>query len=460
MSQCSNLKLDFSPRNFQSSKATLEEWRNDQTKISTLQTLSVRYYWNDDEHDDPVYQDLINALLQFFASGNHLLQNFQTLNWNVESEPPPSLLLIFETNYPSWSIHLKCIPRSPGIFSSPAVTSLTVKLGQNNIALDEKALPNVQSTIQNLKNLKRLRLSVGVSGCIQYNYSTDFADNGGTFPPLEELVLEWFSVTQRCGEYWMNAMDWSHLRVLDFREGSLSIPFLSLLLPIADKLPALESIGMSLPFWMKEDLRKQDDDANSSFSLIRQLFSTARPQSLRDVRIWGCSRLFLPDIINHHGASLKGLSLHEGEVPSEDSQRTPLSVEDLTEIGAYFKGLEVLALDVNISKEHAWPEDVIGALASPLFSSLKKLTVFSLLGISGSPERGSARALATTEEDVKSLSSSLSATSLKEIKVRIGEKRTVRGRPAGWVLWEKDCCKTVTMNREADEWLLSSVNRL
>ena len=234
------------------------------------------------------------------------------------------------------------------------MTSLTAKFYQGELARDETALPNIQSTIQNSKNLKRLHLCVGVSGCVQYSYSTEFSENGGTFPPLEELVLEWFWINQRCGEYWMKAMDWSHLRVLDFREGSLSTAFLSLLLPTADKLPALESLRITLPFFREEELRKQKDDPSSPFSLIRQLFSTARPRSLRDVRIWGYIKLFLPDIINHHGESLKSLSLHEEEMLSEDNQRIPLSVGDLMEIGTTSKGLEALALDVNISKEHAW----------------------------------------------------------------------------------------------------------
>ena len=152
----------------------------------------------------------------------------------------------------------------------------------------------------------------------------------------------------------MGAMDWSRLRVLDFREGSLSTAFLSLLLPTADRLPALESIGMTLPYLREGDLRKQKDDPNSSFSLIRRLFSTARPQSLRDVRIWEHGRLLLPDIIDHHGSSLKSLSLHDEEDSDSDEQRTPLPVEDLMEIGTKFKGLEALSLDVNISEEHTW----------------------------------------------------------------------------------------------------------
>ena len=101
------------------------------------------------------------------------------------------------------------------------------------------------------------------------------------------------------------------------------------------------------------------------------------------------------------------------------------------------------------------PEDVIGALASPMFSSLKKLTVFSLIGISGwHVHEGT---LATTEEDVESLALSLSATSLEGIQVQIGEKRTVRGYPASWVMWEMEHLKTVTMTRQKDEWVLSSI---
>ena len=101
------------------------------------------------------------------------------------------------------------------------------------------------------------------------------------------------------------------------------------------------------------------------------------------------------------------------------------------------------------------PEGVIGTLVSPMFSSLKKLTVFSLIGISGWHEREGT--LATTEEDAESLALSLPATSLEEIQVRIGEKRAVRGYPASWVIWEMEHLKTVTMTRQKDEWVLSSI---
>jgi len=124
-------------------------------------------------------------------------------------------------------------------------------------------------------------------------------------------------------------------------------------------------------------------------------------------------------------------------------------------------GLEALGLDVNISKEHTWPNNILDTLASQKFSSLKKLTVFSLIGIDGETIKGPGGergfAPATTEEDVKNLSSSLSATSLEEIKVRIGEKRTIRGRPMYWVLWETENRKDLTMCREKDGWAFSSI---
>lgn len=97
------------------------------------------------------------------------------------------------------------------------------------------------------------------------------------------------------------------------------------------------------------------------------------------------------------------------------------------------------------------PGDVIDTIASPLFSSLKTLRVFSFTGISGYNERNNASAtsVATTEEDVKNLSVSLGlSTSLDEIKVQIGEKRTVMGFPVPWVMWEESHRRTVTMSRK------------
>ena len=226
-------------------------------------------------------------------------------------------------------------------------------LSQSYIADGGTALSNVQRAIQDSKNIKRLHLSVDVHGCTRSHYGTDFSENGETFPPLEELVLEWFSITQSCGEYWLKAMDWSHLRVLDFREGSFSSQLLSLLLPVKDKLPALESIGMHLPLsWTKDSIQEQRDDPNSFLSVSNQFFTTARP--LLSIRLQGYYRSLLPDILNCQAASLKSLSLHDQEVSRKDCQRIPLSLEELEEIGTKSPGLEMLALDVNISEEHTW----------------------------------------------------------------------------------------------------------
>ena len=226
-------------------------------------------------------------------------------------------------------------------------------MNQSYIADGGIALPNVQRAIQDLKNIKKLHISVDVHGCSRSHYSTDFSENGETFPPLEELVLEWFSITQSCGEYWMKAMDWSHLRVLDFREGSFSSQLLSLLLPVKDKLPALESIGMHLPLSLtKDNVQEQRGDPNSILSVSSQFFSTARP--LLSIRLQGYYRSLLPDILNCHAASLKSLSLHDQESSRKDCQRSPLSLGELEEIGTKSPGLEMLALDMNISKEHTW----------------------------------------------------------------------------------------------------------
>lgn len=106
------------------------------------------------------------------------------------------------------------------------------------------------------------------------------------------------------------------------------------------------------------------------------------------------------------------------------------------------------------------PKNVLDALASTKFSSLKKLTVFSLIGIGGETvdqlDGKHGFAPATTEEDVKNLCSSFSKTSLDEVEVRIGEKRTIRGKPASWVLWENRNRKVLKMSKEKDGWEFSS----
>lgn len=87
--------------------------------------------------------------------------------------------------------------------------------------------------------------------------------------------------------------------------------------------------------------------------------------------------------------------------------------------------------------------------------------MFSLIGICGEITRGPNGerrfSPATTEEDVNTLSSSLSTTPLEEIKVQIGEKRAITGRPMDWVLWENRNHKVLTMGREKDGWVFSSI---
>lgn len=78
MSRHSDLKLVFRTRQeIQSTKATLDEWINDQARIGALHTLSVRSQNRDPDSTD--YQDVINSLIQLFERGKGVLENFQTL---------------------------------------------------------------------------------------------------------------------------------------------------------------------------------------------------------------------------------------------------------------------------------------------------------------------------------------------------------------------------------------------
>jgi len=78
MSQHSVLELEFrTPQEIQSSKATLDEWRDDQARIGALQTLTIRSW--DCDPDNLAYQDFIKSLVRLFESGKSHLQSFQTL---------------------------------------------------------------------------------------------------------------------------------------------------------------------------------------------------------------------------------------------------------------------------------------------------------------------------------------------------------------------------------------------
>ena len=78
MSRHSDLELVFRTRKeIQSTKATLDEYINDQARINVLQTLSVRSQNRDPDSAD--YQDLISSLTQLFERGKGVLENFQTL---------------------------------------------------------------------------------------------------------------------------------------------------------------------------------------------------------------------------------------------------------------------------------------------------------------------------------------------------------------------------------------------
>lgn len=161
------------------------------------------------------------------------------------------------------------------------------------------------------------------------------SDTKTSFPPLEELSLSGFQMSQEESEHWREKLQWSSLKSLTLGPRNM-VAFLSQTTGCAQSLKTLE-----VKRWSDEDTRSDCPPL--------QAFLTAFT-SLESLVVKGY-HIPLEAVGNHPG--LKHLCLHSFEIVDNASSadlRPTYGVEQLEELDERCSHLEALELDSN-SKE-------------------------------------------------------------------------------------------------------------
>ncbi|KAI0454703.1 hypothetical protein F5B21DRAFT_231651 [Xylaria acuta] len=207
----------------------------------------------------------------------------------------------------------------------------------------------------------------GYGGCVRriprFEMVHSFRFSGDeNFPPLEDLSLSGYRLSDDEQEHWQKKLQWSKLRSLTLGP-RYTASFLKLAAGYAKSL---------------RDLKVQvytDADRKTDCPPLEHFLRTFT--SLESLTVKG---YYLPvgPIGNHPG--LKHLCLHSFEPVREDDLRPTLGVEQLQELDESCAYLEALELD--LYRDGEWPEHILKTLATG-FRNLRRLTLHLELGIRG-----------------------------------------------------------------------------
>ncbi|KAI0186296.1 hypothetical protein EV127DRAFT_439460 [Xylaria flabelliformis] len=276
-------------------------------------------------------------------------------------------------------------------------------------------------------------------------FSFQFSSDGKPFPPLEDLSLNGYHLSQNEGGHWAEKMQWSKLRSLSLGPQNTTA-FLQLAINHATFLRDLT-------------VQVYPDDADGQPLLEEFLINHTSLESLTVKGHYVSSR-----VVGFH-TGLKHLCLHSFE-PAEKSQTRPVfcSVQ-LQELNTSCPYLETLEIDLH--RNGTWPEPELKILATK-FKNLRRLILHLELGIAnvevqqgpnGLPEEsvtfiepvlteGSAREMGKQFFDWRSLSSSSSWSSkLSLLVIKTGEplRRVPQWEPA-YVQFERRNADTIEIH--------------
>ncbi|KAI1755774.1 hypothetical protein F4782DRAFT_486940 [Xylaria castorea] len=207
----------------------------------------------------------------------------------------------------------------------------------------------------------------GYGGCVvripHFEMIHSFRFSGDeTFPPLEELLLSGYRLSEDEWEHWRKRFQWSKLRSLTLGP-RYTARFLKLAAGYAKSLRDLDVQVYT------------DADQKTTCPPLEYFLKTFT--SLESLTVKGY-HLPLEPITNHTG--LKHLCLHSFEPVRGDTLRPTLNVEQLQELDRSCAHLETLELD--LYRDGEWPEHILKALATG-FRNLRRLTLHLELGLKG-----------------------------------------------------------------------------
>ncbi|KAF3766427.1 hypothetical protein M406DRAFT_351487 [Cryphonectria parasitica EP155] len=310
-------------------------------------------------------------------------------------------------------------------------------------------------------NIRRLKLDIGMptGGCVVRSPPNEYCGLGfrnGERPlaALEELDLvrypfgapkpaycKGYPLQVPEHDYWVEAFDWSRLKVLRFFGNA------ALALDLLPRLTSLREVALT-------------GDLESLRTFYRQVpagLETMAIRKLEDVEL---------DSILKHGPSLRTLKIHQDEMWSMDKPTMwadcAMNIQALRAIREACPLLEDLSLD--LPREETWPYELLEILAS--FPRLRRLEIWFELGIldQGNPIRPYTTFHAS--QDIYRFLAERSPTKpsrLTELRIHSGAPPPLGfGRPSPRGLWPgrnraEFVCKLSERDDETAEGIFSTI---
>ncbi|KAL2827445.1 hypothetical protein BJY01DRAFT_229112 [Aspergillus pseudoustus] len=262
----------------------------------------------------------------------------------------------------------KPAPEPFGDAPLPSVTKLTVTVspfdegdGQNRRVLV------VQRLLFNCPNVRSLSLTVRwkYGGCVRrrprYPITTSFQFSGTeVFPPIEELLLDGYRISDDEWPHWRDRFEWSRLSSLTLGPQNTS----GVLSRFAGYATALAALSV----------RSYRGERNMDREGLTVFLSSFDSLKMLDLRGYICS---VRAIAQH--SKLETLCLHEDESAGEGSARAVLTVEELEYLDKQCPNLRVLKVDIQRG-DNQLPTTVLTKLATG-FKNLRSLSLHFELGL-------------------------------------------------------------------------------
>ena len=279
-------------------------------------------------------------------------------------------------------------------------------------------------------NLRSLTLNIAMpqGGCVRYSSPTEYCGigfvNGERPPALERLLLihcplgtpsmPGYPGIGAEADYWAEVFDWSRLKYLQISNALIA-------LTLMPKLTALEEVEIAESWWPEK---------------VAQFCQEVQP-TLKRISVQNKDCITMEGVLRH-GATLRGLQVHQNEFWQDKWSEGCISDESLIRIRDSCPLIEELRLNVNRRGE--WPHSTLRLLGS--FPRLRRLTLWFELGMSRDKEEEGVAEPKVTFSAVQWMFGYLRThaptqpSRLEELRVFSGSPSgIVRGRPSPMAFW-------------------------
>ncbi|KAF2866037.1 hypothetical protein BDV95DRAFT_611915 [Massariosphaeria phaeospora] len=322
------------------------------------------------------------------------LEHLQDFSWNARFPIPKGVLSALSTKWPAARLHVtnfdrrepKYLPLDTALLSSPQLYSLaylvcgTIWNSQNELDELRSEFGQLRTCLLQTKRLKSLHLTAWPNMRLDENPHVDDSAwttgpgnldfrEGDVFPALEELILpcDNYSLSRAHCQQWLAAMDWSHMRRLDFGNGCPREPMAALI----GRVPQLKCFCFGFdPIFVQETVGVTEQESPSLYMIGEFLDGI---EGLEEVIVnsvsssWSMFNFTTISLCGKHGRTLKKLRLHYGV----RSEIKGWSLEEVRGLVERCPGLEDLALRVTL--DLTTPVPGCGMWSAPIVTEIQKL---------------------------------------------------------------------------------------